>query len=79
MAATPALVASNLTEMAKALAKSKDSVLVEEFLYSLLTTSEIDEIATGVPGPRKQRGEPTRVCPGAYFYSLADRLQYVSI
>ena len=45
MTAAPALVASNLSEMAKALAKSKDPELVEEFLYSLLTTSEIDEIA----------------------------------
>ncbi|MEI6874456.1 MAG: Trp family transcriptional regulator [Spirochaetota bacterium] len=45
MAAPPTIVATNLTEMAKALAKSKDSELVEEFLYSLLTSSEIDEIA----------------------------------
>ena len=41
----PTLVDSNIDEMAKALAKTKDAGLVEDFLHSLLTTSEVDEIA----------------------------------
>jgi TrpR family transcriptional regulator, trp operon repressor len=38
------LVSSNITEMAKALSHA-DPDLVEEFLYSLFTSSEADEIA----------------------------------
>ena len=38
------LVTSNISEMAKALSKA-DPSLVEEFLYSLFTSSEADEIA----------------------------------
>ena len=42
---TSDLVTANLSEMAKALAKTRDPELVEDFLRSLLTSSEIDEIA----------------------------------
>ncbi len=41
----PSLVDSNIAEMSKALTKTKDPILVADFLHSLLTTSEIDEIA----------------------------------
>lgn len=39
------LVAENLGEMAATLAATGDPVLIEEFLYSLLTKAEADEIA----------------------------------
>lgn len=39
------LIASNLTEMSRTLAAAKDPRLVEDFLYSLFTKSEADEIA----------------------------------
>jgi TrpR family trp operon transcriptional repressor len=38
------LISSNISEMARALS-SADPVLIEEFLYSLFTSSEADEIA----------------------------------
>ena len=38
------LVSSNIAEMARALS-SADPMLIEEFLYSLFTSSEADEIA----------------------------------
>ena len=38
------LVSSNISEMARALSKAEPE-LVEEFLYSLFTSSEADEIA----------------------------------
>jgi TrpR family transcriptional regulator, trp operon repressor len=44
MANDAELISSNLTEMAKALSHA-DPSLVEEFLYSLFTSSEADEIA----------------------------------
>jgi TrpR family trp operon transcriptional repressor len=44
MANVTELVTSNISEMAKALSQA-DSSLVEEFLYSLFTSSEADEIA----------------------------------
>jgi TrpR family trp operon transcriptional repressor len=39
------LVSENISEMAKAMAKSADPELIEAFLYSLFTPSETDEIA----------------------------------
>lgn len=39
------LIANNLTEMSKTLAAAEDPILIEEFLYCLLTKSEADEIA----------------------------------
>ncbi len=44
MANDTELISSNISEMAHALS-SADPVLVEEFLYSLFTASEADEIA----------------------------------
>jgi TrpR family trp operon transcriptional repressor len=44
MANDTELVSSNISEMAKALSQA-DPALVEEFLYSLFTSSEADEIA----------------------------------
>jgi TrpR family transcriptional regulator, trp operon repressor len=44
MANDAELVSSNISEMARALS-SADPSLVEEFLYSLFTSSEADEIA----------------------------------
>jgi TrpR family trp operon transcriptional repressor len=40
----PELVAANISEMSRALSGA-DPTLVEEFLYSLFTSSEADEIA----------------------------------
>ena len=40
----PELVAANISEMSRALSVA-DPTLVEEFLYSLFTSSEADEIA----------------------------------
>ncbi|MBN2874150.1 MAG: transcriptional regulator [Spirochaetales bacterium] len=39
------LVAANLGEMARVLSKADDAELIEEFLYSLFTKAEADEIA----------------------------------
>ncbi len=39
------LVAANLTEMSRTLAAADDAELIEEFLYSLFTNAEADEIA----------------------------------
>jgi len=39
------LVEVNFTEMARTIAAADDPVLIEEFLYSLLTKAEADEIA----------------------------------
>ncbi len=39
------LVPANLTEMSKTLAATDDARLIEEFLYSLFTKAEADEIA----------------------------------
>lgn len=39
------LVQSNISEMSKALADTRDPELIEEFLYSLFTQAESDEIA----------------------------------
>lgn len=39
------LIVNNLSEMSKTLAAAQDSKLIEEFLYSLFTKSEADEIA----------------------------------
>jgi TrpR family transcriptional regulator, trp operon repressor len=44
MANDTELVSANIAEMAKALSNS-DPALIEEFLYSLFTSSEADEIA----------------------------------
>ena len=44
MANDTELVSSNISEMARALS-SADPSLIEEFLYSLFTSSEADEIA----------------------------------
>jgi TrpR family trp operon transcriptional repressor len=44
MANVTELVSENITEMARALA-SAEPILIEEFLYSLFTSSEADEIA----------------------------------
>ena len=41
----PNLIASNFSEIAGALAAAQDPQLIEEFLFSLLTKSETDEIA----------------------------------
>lgn len=41
----PDLIASNLTEISRALAAAEDPKLIEDFLYCLLTKSEADEIA----------------------------------
>ena len=38
-------VAINISEMAKALAKTKDSALIKDFLYCLLTPAETADIA----------------------------------
>lgn len=42
---TERLVEANLAEMARTIAATHDPVLIEGFLYSLLTKAEIDEIA----------------------------------
>lgn len=39
------LVSTNLTEMSKILAATADAGLIEDFLYSLFTQAEADEIA----------------------------------
>jgi TrpR family trp operon transcriptional repressor len=39
------MVEANFAEMARTIAAADDPVLVEEFLYSLLTKAEADEIA----------------------------------
>lgn len=39
------LVVSNIGEMSRALAATKDPELIQEFLYSLFTRAEADEIA----------------------------------
>ncbi|NLJ47881.1 MAG: transcriptional regulator, partial [Treponema sp.] len=39
------LIARNLREMSVTLAAARDPRLIEEFLYSLFTKSEADEIA----------------------------------
>ena len=44
MAKDSELVTANISEMSRALS-SADPVLIEEFLYSLFTSSEADEIA----------------------------------
>ena len=45
MAPESTMVSSNIEEMSRSLAKTKDPELIGEFLRSLLTTSEVDEIA----------------------------------
>lgn len=44
MPRNPELMRHNITEMARAL-EGADSALIEEFLYSLLTPAEADEMA----------------------------------
>lgn len=39
------LIADNIAEMAQTITKAKDPTLVERFLYSLFTPSEVDEMA----------------------------------
>jgi TrpR family trp operon transcriptional repressor len=66
-----ALVDSNIAEMSKALAKTKDSDLIEEFLHSLLTTSEVDEIAKRWALVKDlARGVPQREIAGSLGLSL---------
>jgi TrpR family trp operon transcriptional repressor len=45
MAVDDGIIAENITEMAQTLVNSRDPVLVEEFLFSIFTPSEADEIA----------------------------------
>lgn len=45
MALDESIIASNIEEMSKALASVEDPALVRDFLYSLFTPSEADEIA----------------------------------
>jgi TrpR family trp operon transcriptional repressor len=45
MVPDPTLVDSNIEEMSKALSKAKDPALIADFFHSLLTTSEVDEVA----------------------------------
>jgi len=68
---TTDLVTSNLSEMSKALAKTRDPGLVEDFLRSLLTISEVDEIAKRWALVKDlARGTPQRVIAANLGLSL---------
>ncbi|MDA8411577.1 MAG: Trp family transcriptional regulator [Treponema sp.] len=65
------LVTSNLSEMSKALAKTRDPELVEDFLRSLLTSSEVDEISKRWALVKDlARGTPQRVIAANLGLSL---------